>query len=140
MKFIDIILEDDTKREENKAKMIFTTFKKGKETVYVDRIMTYRDNYIGDYTFNYDLGDIYTIIALPKKEGFNYVKPKVYIPTITIHCEEEPKLDDNQAIKLRILNIIISKFKAFGVKLELHPFGFRKSNSGKWIPINPYRN
>lgn len=140
MKFIDIILEDDTKREENKAKMIFTAFKKGKETVYVDRIMTHRDNYIGDYTFNYDLGDIYKIIALPKKEGFNYVKPKVYIPTIRIHCEEEPKLDDNQAIKLRIINIIISKFKAFGVKLELHPSGFRKSNSGKWIPINPYRN
>ena len=138
MKFIDIILEDDTKREENKAKMIFKAFKKGKETVYVDRVMTYRDNFIGDYTFDYDLGDIYTIIALPKKEGYAYLKPMIYIPTIRIHCEEEPKLDDNQAIKLRLLNMVISKFKAFGVELKLHPLGFRKLNSGKWVLMNPY--
>ena len=138
MKFIDIISEDDTNREENKAKMIFKAFKKGKETVYVDRVMTYRDDFVGDYTFNYDMGDIYTIVAQPKKEGTKPEKPMIYIPTIRIHCEEEPKLDDNQAIKLRLLNMVISKFKAFGVELKLHPLGFRKTNSGKWVLMNPY--
>ena len=140
MKLIDIISEDNTSREESKAKMILKAFKKGKETIYVDRIMTYRDDFKGDYTFEYDLGDMYTIIALPKKEGFTPIKPKILIPTITIHCEEEPKLDDNQAAKLRILNMVISKFKAFGIELKLHPFGFRKTSSGKWVPINPYQN
>jgi hypothetical protein len=138
MKFIDIISEDDTNREENKAKMIFKAFKKGKETVYVDRVMTYRDDFIGDYTFDYDLGDIYTIVAQPKKEGTKPEKPKIFIPTIRIHCDEEPKLNDNQAIKLRLLNMVISKFKAFGVELKLHPLGFRKLDSGKWVRINPY--
>ncbi len=138
MKFIDIISEDDTNREENKAKMIFKAFKKGKETIYVDREMTHRDDFKGDYTFDYDMGDIYTIIALPKEEGYTYFKPMIYIPTIKIHCEEEPKLDDNQAIKLRLLKMVISKFKAFGVELKLHPLGFRKLNSGKWELMNPY--
>jgi len=115
-----------------KAPTVFKALKKGKISMDVDFLSDWRSQIQKKYTFNYDLGNVYIIETDPFENNYNV---KVLIPTIKINCEENPDLNNNQRIKLDILDLIKKKFNNFGLNVILRATKFRLKHNGTWVKL-----
>jgi hypothetical protein len=115
-----------------KAPTVFKALKKGKISMDVDFLSDWRSQTQKKYTFNYDLGNVYIIETDPFENNYNV---KVLIPTIKINCEENPDLNNNQRIKLDILDLIKKKFNNFGLNIILRATKFHLKHNGTWVKL-----
>ncbi len=115
-----------------KAPTVFKALKKGKITMDVDFLSDWRSQTQKKYTFNYDLGNVYIIETDPFENNYNV---KVLIPTIKINCEENPDLNNNQRIKMDILDLIKKKFNNFGLNVILRATKFHLKHNGTWVKL-----
>jgi hypothetical protein len=115
-----------------KAPTVFKALKKGKISMDVDFLSDWRSQTQKKYTFNYDLGNVYIIETDPFENNYNV---KVLIPTIKINCEENPDLNNNQRIKLDILDLIKKKFNNFGLNVILRATKFHLKHNGTWVKL-----
>ena len=133
-----------------KAPTVFKAFKKGKVTMDVSDVeLYYRGaNTPTKHTFNYDIGDLYIVEIDPFENNYhrnvlnrlqgssNQNTPtavKILIPSISIKCDENPDLNDNQKIKSDIINLVKKKFNQFELNLIVRPTKFFLKSNGKWI-------
>ena len=115
-----------------KAPTVFKALKKGKISMDVDFLSDWRSQTQKKYTFNYDLGNVYIIETDPFENNYNV---KVLIPTIKINCEEKPDLNNNQRIKMDILDLIKKKFNNFGLNIILRATKFHLKHNGTWVKL-----
>ena len=115
-----------------KAPTVFKALKKGKITMDVDFLSDWRSQTQKKYTFNYDLGNVYIIETDPFENNYNV---KVLIPTIKINCEENPDLNNNQRIKMDILDKIKQKFQQFGLNVIQRATKFHLKHNGTWVKL-----
>jgi len=115
-----------------KAPTVFKALKKGKISMDVDFLSDWRSQTQKKYTFNYDLGNVYIIETDPFENNYNV---KVLIPTIKINCEENPDLNNNQRIKMDILDLIKKKFNNFGLNVILRATKFHLKHNGTWVKL-----
>lgn len=115
-----------------KAPTVFKALKKGKISMDVDFLTDWRSQTQKKYTFNYDLGNVYIIETDPFENNYNV---KILIPTIKINCEENPDLNNNQRIKLDILDLIKKKFNNFGLNIILRAAKFHLKHNGTWVKL-----
>jgi hypothetical protein len=115
-----------------KAPTVFKALKKGKISMDVDFLTDWRSQTQKKYTFNYDLGNVYIIETDPFENNYNV---KILIPTIKINCGENPDLNNNQRIKLDILDLIKKKFNNFGLNIILRAAKFHLKHNGTWVKL-----
>jgi hypothetical protein len=129
-----ITLKEENEHETlvKKAPTVFKALKKGKVSMDVDFLSDWRSQTQKKYTFNYDLGNVYIIETDPFENNYNV---KVLIPTIKINCEENPDLNNNQRIKLDILDLIKKKFNNFGLNIILRATKFHLKHNGTWVKL-----
>jgi hypothetical protein len=127
------------KEEENKydhlikkAPTVFKALKKGKITMDVDFLSDWRSQTQKKYTFDYDLGNVYIVETDPFENNYNV---KILIPTIKINCEENPDLNNNQRIKIDILDKIKQKFQQFGLNVIQRATKFHLKHNGTWVKL-----
>ena len=115
-----------------KAPTIFKALKKGKITMDVDFTSDWRSQTQKKYIFDYDLGDVYIVETDPFENNYNV---KILIPSIKINCDENPDLNNNQRIKMDILDKIKQKFNQFGLNVIQRATKFRLKHSGTWVKL-----
>ena len=127
------------KEEENKydhlikkAPTVFKALKKGKITMDVDFLSDWRSQTQKKYTFDYDLGNVYIVETDPFENNYNV---KILIPTIKINCDENPDLNNNQRIKIDILDKIKQKFQQFGLNVIQRATKFHLKHNGTWVKL-----
>ena len=97
----------------------------GKINMDVDFLSDWRSQTQKKYTFDYDLGNVYIVETDPFENNYNV---KILIPTIKISCDENPDLNNNQRIKMDILDKIKQKFQQFGLNIILRATKFHSTN------------
>jgi len=129
-----IVKEEESKYDHliKKAPTVFKALKKGKVTMDVDFLSDWRSQTQKKYTFDYDLGNVYIIETDPFENNYNV---KVLIPTIKINCDENPDLNNNQRIKMDILDLIKKKFNNFGLNVILRATKFYLKHNGTWVKL-----
>jgi hypothetical protein len=115
-----------------KAPTVYKALKKGTvtmdiETYHLGRVITPKK-----VTINYMLSDLYKVETDPFENNYNV---KILIPTMTLDCPEEPELNNNQKIKLHILDIVKKKFNNFGLTIFLRPSHFYLKHNGTWVNL-----
>jgi len=131
---VHVVKEEESKYDHliKKAPTVFKALKKGKVTMDVDFFSDWRSQTQKKYTFDYDLGNVYIIETDPFENNYNV---KVLIPTIKINCEENPDLNNNQRIKMDILDLIKKKFNNFGLNVILRATKFHLKHNGTWVKL-----
>jgi hypothetical protein len=124
--------ENDYKSLIKKAPTVFKALKKGNVSMEVDFLSDWRSQTQKKYTFDYDLGDVYIVETDPFENNYNV---KILIPSIKINCEENPDLNNNQRIKMDILNKIKQKFNRFGLNIIQRATKFRLKHNGTWVKL-----
>jgi hypothetical protein len=124
--------ENDYTTLVKKAPTVFKALKKGNVTMDVDFLSDWRSQTQKKYTFDYDLGDVYIVETDPFENNYNV---KILIPSIKINCEENPDLNNNQRIKMDILNKIKQKFNKFGLNVIQRATKFRLKHNGTWVKL-----
>ena len=127
------------KEEENKydhlikkAPTVFKALKKGKISMDIDFLSDWRSQTQKKYTFDYDLGNVYIVETDPFENNYNV---KILIPTIKINCDENLDLNNNQRIKIDILDKIKQKFQQFGLNVIQRATKFHLKHNGTWVKL-----
>ena len=115
-----------------KAPTVYKALKKGTVTMDIETYHLGRVIKPKKVTINYMLSDLYKVETDPFENNYNV---KILIPTITLDCPEEPELNNNQKIKLDILDIVKKKFNNFGLTVFLRPSHFYLKHNGTWVNL-----
>jgi hypothetical protein len=83
-------------------------------------------------TINYMLSELYKVETDPYENRYNV---KILIPTMSLDCPEEPELNNNQKIKLMILDTVKKKFNNFDMNIILRPSHFYLKHNGTWVNL-----
>ena len=115
-----------------KAPTVFKALKKGKINMDIDFLSDWRSQTQKKYTFDYDLGNVYIVETDPFENNYNV---KILIPSIKINCDENPDLNNNQRIKMDILDKIKQKFQQFGLNVIQRATKFHLKHNGTWVKL-----
>ena len=129
-----IVKEEESKYDHliKKAPTIFKALKKGKISMNIDFLSDWRSQTEKKYTFDYDLGNVYIVETDPFENNYNV---KILIPAIKINCDENPDLNNNQRIKMDILDKIKQKFQQFGLNVIQRATKFHLKHNGTWVKL-----
>ena len=129
-----VVKEEESKYDHliKKAPTIFKALKKGKISMNIDFLSDWRSQTEKKYTFDYDLGNVYIVETDPFENNYNV---KILIPAIKINCDENPDLNNNQRIKMDILDKIKQKFQQFGLNVIQRATKFHLKHNGTWVKL-----
>ena len=129
-----VVKEEESKYDHliKKAPTVFKALKKGKISMNIDFLSDWRSQTEKKYTFDYDLGNVYIVETDPFENNYNV---KILIPAIKISCDENPDLNNNQRIKMDILDKIKQKFQQFGLNVIQRATKFHLKHNGTWVKL-----
>ena len=129
-----VVKEEESKYDHliKKAPTVFKALKKGKISMDIDFLSDWRSQTQKKYTFYYDLGNVYIVETDPFENNYNV---KILIPAIKINCDENPDLNNNQRIKMDILDKIKQKFQQFGLNVIQRATKFHLKHNGTWVKL-----
>ena len=124
--------DEDFSEIVKKAPIVYRALKKGSVVMDISSWDIGRVIEPKKCKINYTLSDVYKIETDPFENNYNV---KILIPTIKLDCPEDPDVNNSQALKLKVLDVVKKKFNNFDINIFLRATHFRLKHNGTWVNL-----